>query len=284
VTKAALAFDAGPGAGMGHQRRMQALATSLAALGATTELVPAEQPAKGDVVVVDSYRYRADDQDRFQGRVLVGVDDLGRDLAADVVVDPSPGATTVAHRAARQVLAGPMYALVDPDLAKLQVRPVGTDVDVVLVTTGGADDAGIGAAMAAELAGLLPGVLVRLAVGPWGSDAVPEGVELIRAVDGLGPALAGADVVVTAGGVTLLEALVLARPTVAVVLADNQRPAAEGAAAASAVVLSDPAGAAAAAAALTGDAVRRQALAQAARTLVDGQGARRVAETVLALA
>jgi spore coat polysaccharide biosynthesis predicted glycosyltransferase SpsG len=190
----------------------------------------------------------------------------------------------VAHRAARQVLAGPMYALVDPDLAKLQVRPVGTAVDVVLVTTGAADDAGIGAAMAAELAGLLPGVLVRLAVGPWGSDAVPEGVELIRAVDGLGPALAGADVVVTAGGVTLLEALVLARPTVAVVLADNQRPAAEGAAAASAVVLSDPAGAAAAAAALTGDAVRRQALAQAARTLVDGQGARRVAETVLALA
>jgi spore coat polysaccharide biosynthesis predicted glycosyltransferase SpsG len=284
VTKAVLAFDAGPGAGMGHQRRMQALATSLAALGATTELVPAEQPAKGDIVVVDSYRYRADDQDRFQGRVLVGVDDLGRDLAADVVVDPSPGATTVAHRAARQVLAGPMYALVDPDLAKLQVRPVGTDVDVVLVTTGGADDAGVGAAMAAELAGLLPGVLVRLAVGPWGSDAVPEGVEPIRAVDGLGPALAGADVVVTAGGVTLLEALVLARPTVAVVLADNQRPAAEGAAAASAVVLSDPAGAAAAAAALTGDAVRRQALAQAARTLVDGQGARRVAETVLALA
>jgi spore coat polysaccharide biosynthesis predicted glycosyltransferase SpsG len=284
LTKAVLVFDAGPDAGMGHRRRMEALAASLTEMGATTELVPAEEGAKGDVVVVDSYRYRADDTSRFQAGVLAAVDDLRRDLTADVVVDPSPGAGPAPHASARHVLAGPTYALLDPTLAGLGVRPVGPDVEVVLVTTGATDTGGIGIAMAAELSALLPNAQVRVAVGPWVCDDIPAGVEALRVQDGLGPALAEADLVVTAGGVTLLEALALARPTVAVVLAENQRQTVEGAAAAGAIVPSDPAAAPAAAVALAADVDRRQALSEAARALVDGQGARRVAEAVLALA
>jgi spore coat polysaccharide biosynthesis predicted glycosyltransferase SpsG len=156
-------------------------------------------------------------------------------------------------------------------------------VKVVLVTTGASDIEGVGSTLAGDLAARLPGAAVRLVVGPWGSDRVPDDVEPISTTDGLGPHLADADLVVTAGGVTLLEALVLARPTVAVVLAENQRVPAEGAAAAGAVLLSDVADAPAVAAALAHSAHQRQDLSDAARRLVDGRGARRVAENVLAL-
>ena len=117
---ATLAFDEGPGAGLGHRRRMEAVAAELNRRGHECVLVPLsdrELPpsdAGVEVLVVDSYRVRADDR-RFAGARVVGaVDDLARNLAVDLVVDPSPGAIGSAHRSARRVLAGATYALVPP--------------------------------------------------------------------------------------------------------------------------------------------------------------------------
>jgi UDP-2,4-diacetamido-2,4,6-trideoxy-beta-L-altropyranose hydrolase len=283
VTGAVLAFDAGPGAGMGHGRRMHVLAQALGARSIETSLVASDTRAKADVVVVDSYRFRADDNDRYDGRVVVAVDDLRRDLAVDLLVDPSPGADPGAHRAATEVIAGAAYALIDPSLASAPTREVGSDVHIVLVATGAGDDGGTGATISQDLSAALPTTTVRLAVGPWATAAAPEGVDPIRTTDGLGRALADADIVVTAAGVTLLEALALGRPTVAVVLADNQRQAAAGAAAAGAVVLAEATEAVASAARLAADANERRTLASAARRLVDGRGADRVAERIAAI-
>jgi len=283
VTTAILAFDAGPDAGMGHQRRMEVLARCLAAKGTETALIAADERAKADVVVVDSYRFRADDSEHFEGNVLVALDDLRRDLAVDMVVDPSPGACADPHTAAAHVLAGPTYALIDPALASSPVAPIGADVHIVLVATGAGDDGGAGARVAAALAEALPQATVRLAVGPWATAAAPEGVDALETTKGLGPALAESDLVVTAGGVTMLEALALGRPTVAVVLAENQRQAAEGAAAAGAVALAEVRTAAGLAVELAGAPSSRRALSDAARHLIDGRGAERVAERVLSL-
>ena len=277
MTTAILAFDAGPDAGMGHQRRMEVLARCLAAKGTETALIAADERAKADVVVVDSYRFRADDSEHFEGNVLVALDDLRRDLAVDMVVDPSPGACADPHT------AGPTYALIDPALASSPVAPIGADVHIVLVATGAGDDGGAGARVAAALAEALPQATVRLAVGPWATAAAPEGVDALETTKGLGPALAESDLVVTAGGVTMLEALALGRPTVAVVLAENQRQAAEGAAAAGAVALAEVRTAAGLAVELAGAPSSRRALSDAARHLIDGRGAERVAERVLSL-
>src|SRR5439155_457695 len=71
----------------------------------------AAEPARADLLVIDSYRYRADDRQLYEGRLVAGVDDICRDLAVSVVVDPCPGATAAAHHAAGRVLAGSSFAL-----------------------------------------------------------------------------------------------------------------------------------------------------------------------------
>jgi spore coat polysaccharide biosynthesis predicted glycosyltransferase SpsG len=89
---------------------------------------------------------------------------------------------------------------------------------------------------------------------------------------------------VCSAGITLLEALALGRPTVAVVASDNQRRYHEGLTALGATVGATTADdAAQLAAGLVGDADARTRLAAAATAAVDGRGAHRVAEAVVAL-
>ena len=283
-----LAFDEGPGAGLGHRRRMEALAAELTARAREVVLVPlGNGPVRagaGDIIVIDSYRVRADDPAFGGARVVAAVDDLARDLAVDLVVDPSPGALGAAHRRARCVLAGAAYALVPAPPAGVTEADAGGPVGRVLVTTGAADAAGTGARVAAALVAALPGVEVRLVVGPWGAGRVPPGVVPVHAPGGLAPEIAAASIVVTAGGVTLLEACVLGRPTVALVLAENQRPAVLGLERSGSVLTAAPESAAAAVIILAHDRRRRIALSAAARAAVDRNGARRVAGVLEQLA
>jgi spore coat polysaccharide biosynthesis predicted glycosyltransferase SpsG len=262
---------------------MEALSQALEDVGVRATLVEPVEPVEDALVVVDSYRLRADKREWFQGPVVAAVDDLRRDLAVDLVVDPSPGSCRAWHPSARRVLSGSRYAPLDPLIARAATRPPGIEVQRVLIATGGSDT-GAGVQIAAELTQLLgPAVQVRLVVGPDSPVDAVDGVEIVRTTSGLVHELAASDLVVTAAGVTMLEALALGRPTVAFVLVENQRPNAEGAAHAGAALVSDLPGISAAAAALTRDPDRRRALSLAARSLVDGHGAQRVADELLAL-
>ena len=287
-----LLFDEGPGVGLGHRRRMETLGSELAARGHDCVLgaldssgpAPALAPGGADVAVVDSYRIRADDSTFARAGVVVAVDDLARDLAVDLVVDPSPGAIDAAHRRARRVLAGAAYALVPmPDAGVIETA-IDTEVGRVLVTTGAADADGIGAriaaALVADVGAARPGMEIRLVVGPWGSPDVPDGVTAVHAPGGLARELAAASVVVSAGGVALLESCLLGRPIVALALAENQRQAVSGLEREGAVMVATPESAAGAVAALVDDRSRRVALSDSARSVIDGKGAARVADTL----
>ncbi len=148
MTSVTLAFDEGPGIGLGHRRRVESLAQELDARGHRCTLVSlgATAMVAGRIVVIDSYRLRGDDRGRVQAGVVVAIDDLHRDLDVDIVVDPSPGADGASHQRAGRVLAGAAYALVSVPAADVVAR---TDpVRRVLVTTGASDDAGVGAQIA----------------------------------------------------------------------------------------------------------------------------------------
>ena len=298
---AIVTFDEGPGVGLGHRRRCEVVAGALRDRGWETvalALDPASTRLVVDapVVVVDSYAFRADDRSHFRGGVVIALDDLCRDLDVAIVVDPAPGATRAPHRRAGQVLAGAPYSLVDPHLRALGCRAAEARPKTVLVATGAAYAAGVGAEIArairdefepgeVEPGEVEPGdgeVAVRLAVGPWGSRKVPDGVDVVERDDGLAIELAAADVVVSAGGVTLLESLCLGRPTVAVALAPNQRANVEGVVAEGAALLVDPGGAAAAVRRLVDDPALRVSISAAARRLIDGHGVDRVAEAIVA--
>jgi UDP-N-acetylglucosamine:LPS N-acetylglucosamine transferase len=128
------------------------------------------------------------------------------------------------------------------------------------------------------LAAVLPDVEVRLVVGPWGAPDVPAGVVPVHAPAGLAVELAAAGIVVTAGGVALLEACLLGRPIVALALAGNQRQAVFGLEQESAVIVATPDNVAGAVAALVKDDHRRIALARAARVSISSDGAARVVD------
>jgi UDP-2,4-diacetamido-2,4,6-trideoxy-beta-L-altropyranose hydrolase len=290
VTDIALVFDGGPGNGMGHRRRMQALAASLEVLGARPRLVPTDEwHERAPVVVVDSYEQRADDQDRFPrpaGARVVAVDDLERDLAVDLLVDPNPGSDPATTGAAAKVLLGPRYALINRAPGVAAAPAAAGPVRSVLVTMGAADQTHLADAIAADLAAALPEVEVRLVlVDP--DAAPPSGVTAIVAPDGLFDALRAADIVVTAGGVTLLEAMLVGRPVIALATAANQERSVRGSGAAGAAVAlglgTDRDAVAAAVVALVSDEGRRAELTRAASAYVDGLGADRVAEAILAL-
>lgn len=274
----AVYFDSGPGAGMGHERRMQALATALEHRGMSVALATDDEPVAAAVVVVDSYIQRADDRQRFAGSRRVAVDDLSRDLDVDLLV--APGGTTAQTSARRRVVTGLDYALLDPGLAGLAVAASGGTVNRVLVTTGAMRGQAASRALATALVAALPTAQVRMVVGPWDGADPPAGVVPVTTRDGLARELVAADLVVTAGGVTLLEALALGRPTVAVCTADNQRLQLDLVAAAGAALVCDIDEAVAAAVALAEDVERRRGLAAAARAAVDGRGAQRVAQAI----
>jgi spore coat polysaccharide biosynthesis predicted glycosyltransferase SpsG len=285
---ATLAFDEGPGVGLGHRRRIEAIAAELEARGwwCSTVVLHGAVRVCGSVLVVDSYRARADDAQRFGATAaVVALDDLARDLDVALVVDPSPGADAAIHRRAHQVLAGGAYALAAvPPCVFGHAVDVSGPVERILVTTGASDADGVGAQLAGTLARTFPSLQIRLVQGPWGSTDAPAGVDIVRAPAGLAEELAAASLVVTAGGVSMLESCRLGRPTVAVELAANQRQAIRGLAAEGAVVPSSAPVLVGDVAALLEHADRRVALADAARRAVDGKGPARVADAIEAVA
>jgi UDP-2,4-diacetamido-2,4,6-trideoxy-beta-L-altropyranose hydrolase len=283
--KIVCAFDEGPGIGLGHRRRVEGLARELDVLGFDVEMhVLGRDAVVGDIVLFDSYRFRADDRTRVRADLVIAIDDLERDLAVDLVIDPDPGADARVHSTAAAVVAGAPYALIDASLRTRRTAPVREVAELLLVTTGGSDAEGLGSRVAVGLADALPGTQVRQVVGPWGMGTDDDRVEIVHAPDGLGPELAAADVVVTAGGVTMLEACCLGRPTVAFSIAPGQGRALAGAAHVGAVVAVDVGSAADVAARLARDVNARSRLSTSARVLVDGQGSARVAAVIAGMA
>jgi spore coat polysaccharide biosynthesis predicted glycosyltransferase SpsG len=284
VNDVVLVYDDGPRAGLGHRRRIEALADAFHNAGLQVDTRRLDAPVKAECIVVDSYCHRADDRTMFDGAHIVAVDDLDRDLAVDVLVDPSPGSTSDPHKAARCVLAGAPYALIGPGLPNRALPVITERATRVLVTLGGTDQHGLGLAIAHAVASTGESTEVTLAVGPWATPAADAAVRTVHVDDGLGPWLAESDIVVTAGGVTLLEAMYLGRPTVALQIAANQRRGVSSAVRAGAAVEAEPEPRAVAelVSCLAQDAARRRRLSACAHQMIDGRGPKRVVDSILA--
>ena len=280
----------GPHAGLGHLSRSSAVAVALRGMeieplclangaGRTTERYgvvwnPVEQaPAAGEeacgVLVLDSYELSpAQAVAAFAPRRLVVFGDHGE----------SP-------EKADLVLRGLEYACVGPEFWGAPPRDIDPEVRRVVVSTGRGATIGVGAGLAARLQFELPGAQVGL-VAP-ADPGLPEGVEQLGTPDSLFAPLRSADLAVTAGGQTMLEATAVGTPCIAISLAENQRRQIEQLAAAGAVQAVDapePEQVATAAGELAHDIDARRSMSRAGQKAVDGRGAQRVAGEVRRLA
>ncbi len=312
--------DAGPRVGGGHVMRSLTLARALRARGAdcafrahpdgdavlatfAPEMARADGADGFDAVVFDHYALDAMDHLAIaDGRPTLVIDDLAdRPLSADIVLDAGMARVPADYRGHVpehcELLLGPSFAPVrdgfpalrDEALAR---RAEGGPVRRILVSLGLTDVGGITARAVERLVG---SAALDVVVGS-GAPSLPALRELAAAdplttlhvdTDQMPRLTAEADIAVGAGGSSSWERCTLGLPTLLLVLADNQTPAAVALAEAGAVVALDIAEFedrfdAAAARIIAEDALRRRLSAAAAR-ICDGHGAGRVADRFLDL-
>ncbi len=229
------------------------------------------------------------------------IDDHGhaRRYSADVILDQNLGAEARRYqhrpRGAR-LLLGPEYALLRRMFRA--VRPAAPDPSEaarrLLVTLGGGDAQDIHLNVVHALKHLddpdLDTVLVAGASAPAIRRQTRDMPSIqVEAHAGDMPGLmAWADLAVSAGGSTCWEMAYMGLPNLILVLAENQRPIAEQLEVAG-ISLNlgdarrlDPQALAAALAGLIHHPAQRQAMAAAGRSLIDGRGAERVLDCLLA--
>jgi UDP-2,4-diacetamido-2,4,6-trideoxy-beta-L-altropyranose hydrolase len=253
-------------------------------------------------LVVDSYAVAPASFSAWRHRVgsLVAIDDLAdRQLDVDVVVNGTPQAAQLSYRTAAgtQLLLGPRYALLRPQFRDLPARRAAPRVARVLVTLGGADPQSSTTAVVEAVERALPDAALDVVVGPL-FGPVPDldrraasdpRLRVHHQVDDLSALMSAADLAVSGGGQTLYELAAAGVPTVALCLADNQEPniaALAGVSLLSAGRLPESAADRFARVEegcrqLAADPALRERMSAAGRTLIDGQGAARVADVIL---
>jgi len=234
---------------------------------------------------------------RAAGARLLVIDDCAHlpAYAADVLLNQNLGAEQLPYRSGPDalLLLGPQYAVLRPEFRtgapSREPAPVARRV---LVTLGGGDDGGATRAVVEALGrARVDGLEVTVVVGPASpreaelaaaarASRVP--VRLVRDAPNMAELMREADLAVAAGGTTAWELCALGVPSVVLVLADNQAPAAARLAALGVAVTAGPATDLVAAdlgeavVKLVFDAERRRHMSELGRLLVDGRGVDRV--------
>lgn len=292
--------EAGPNVGLGHLARCVALYDALDSVGATCQLVVAgEAPAHvvgersvrehdwseareavecvagADVAIVDSYQAELPTYQAVAGAVGVAVyfDDTARVCyPRGIIINGMPDAEALYFGLGsdRIIMAGPAYQVLRRefwDAPPFAVRPT---VERVLVVAGGTDAAGAMQRLAVVAARACP-------------NAEIDAVDAPRDAATMARSMRAADVAITAAGQMLYELAAMGTPMVAVCVADNQVAQAGAFESAGAVRLagawSEPETDERVASLLAdlAGAESRAVMSAAARALVDGRGAVRVA-------
>ena len=269
------------------------------------DLAKAASGEKFAAVVFDHYGLSEREHRAIgQGRPALVIDDLAdRPLGADLVLDSGPArraedyAGLVEDEA--ELLLGPTYAPLRPEFAGLRDAALawrGEPVGRLLVSLGLTDVGGITSRVVERLRLRIGDIGLDIVLGadapslPGLSKVATRDPRLTLHVDTphMARLTAEADVAVGAAGSSIWERCALGLPSVIVVLAENQRPAAQTLAERGAALMLDaaqpdfePALDRALMRLLTDAGLRRELAAKSAE-ICDGLGAPRVAEAFLA--
>lgn len=267
-------------------------------------LARARAASKPAWVALDGYQFDAayEAAVRDAGARVISLDDEDRrgEYAADIVLNQNLHGPTLPYvgAAAAIVLAGPRYALLRQEFRSGGGRRVRCGpVRQVIVLTGGADPAGIGA-LALDAIGTIPGreFAVTIVAGPSNASgpalaaaASALRVEVVVNPPDLSRRMSDADLAIAASGSTAWELAYLGVPAIYLSAADNQAALGEAIAKAGVGVYLGPAmGMTAgdvveAVRALSSEPDRLARMSEAALALIDGDGAGRVRSVARAL-
>jgi UDP-2,4-diacetamido-2,4,6-trideoxy-beta-L-altropyranose hydrolase len=226
------------------------------------------------------------------------IDDNGdRPIAASAVLNGNVHAKTLRYDAIPEgrSLLGPAFMLLPRSYWTATAPPMQVPPRRALITLGGGDPIGLWPMLLDALCAVPTTWSMTAVVGPFVADtdelrAAISRFELRgvvrRALQSLADEVAAVDVALTAAGQTLYELAAMGRPAVAIQMAVNQGPqlaAFEGLGTVVSVEGCDLAERAVRTLIdLAADSIRLQAMAEAGPRVVDGRGARRVADALAA--
>ncbi len=259
-----------------------------------------------DLLLTDHYAIGNDWQRTVRPAVswIMAIDDLAnRSHDADVVLDQNFGRTAAMYAplvpAACRVLAGPRYALLRSEFAAarpaaLARRKNFTGVRRVLVSLGGMDPQNLTERVVRLLAAARGGqpVIVTTVIGDGRQvealrrAAAGMDIEVLVGASNMAELMRDADVAIGGMGGTAWERCALGLPTLALIVADNQRPAAVRMQTAGLLVdalMPDELDEDALCRLLTLDLQTYAALSAAVAAQCDGEGAARVVDVVQAM-
>lgn len=260
---------------------------------------------RSQAIVLDSYQVDAEYLDRVTdaAAVVAVIDDLARfPFSADLVINGGACAADLGYRSSTgqtQFLLGPEHVLLQPAFwDRADTREIG-QVRRVLVTVGGSDAHDLMPRLVQAVDDVSASFEMTVVIGPFFEhrDAFDvalrrcqHDVATIDAPEDLAGVMRAADLAVSSAGQTLYELASVGTPVVAVQSADNQAANVRGLDAAGAIRFAGPSGdpslrqkVSSAVRDLIGDRDARQRMADAGRGLVDGRGALRVADAMLAM-
>jgi UDP-2,4-diacetamido-2,4,6-trideoxy-beta-L-altropyranose hydrolase len=249
--------------------------------------------------LLDGYRLEENDQDNWRRLTgcLVTIDDFGNASSDfDIILRPT-AANGKAFSTDQTLLEGLKYALIDPDYATQSDRDCSAPVQNILVSLGYQDSHNVNAKVILALNKMSrskvyfdPEILIAI-----GSDAPhleelrleaknsPLCIKIETDLRDLKDEMTKSDLMIGAGGVTLLERMAAGLPSLSIAVAENQLPlvkiasergATQECAARSSDICNNLN-------ALSGNPDFRQNMSDIAQKLVDGRGCERVATVLL---
>lgn len=266
-------------------------------LGSDTARVAREWRVR--VILVDSYGFTTAD---FQTLKTVGVpiiafDDLGdRDLPVDLIINPNPLVTPAFYKWQTEkpaILAGEMFTIIRPEVLRVPRAGGWREDGSLLVSLGGGDVADL----LRQVVHALPADLARPVIASVSPSCSRHLLEIWARIDPsrralnhdptLFPELMGkAALAVTGGGTTLWELYYVGVPGVVLLWVDNQKHTATVARKRQTSLLLDvragfrPEPFRELLLSLLADRGRAEAMIRRQQALIDGLGARRLAEAI----
>lgn len=244
---------------------------------------------EADLVVVDGYHFPASYFSVLDSQSVryVVIDDNGVNVSANAefIINQNPHADRSMYQDTdpRRLLIGPQFALVRREILDLRSCVKASEqqsTPLVLVSIGGTDIGGSTRGIASALVSMTDAVVVASGIDP------PEGVS--RAPADIAPILAMSTCAVLGAGTSMWEAAHLGVPVVAIVVADNQFGAATRASELGICEMIDFRSAPdldqvrSQVQRLLASPSKRKEMAMIGRSLIDGEGAARVAKQLIA--
>ncbi len=304
--------------GLGHYRRCLTLAEALRERGADVTLLVAADERSQDllsqtdvstrrlaidvvepaatlavaeelaaqILVIDDYAFSSEAIHACaSARLRIGVlDDVGdRQLEVDLILNGAPGAEVLPYDAPT-LLLGTQYVLLRSAFRDVPMRAAVDTVRRAFVMMGGSDPQALTASVVAAVRAALPKVDIDVIIGPLGQlfETSDPRVALHLAPPELPAIMQRADLAVSAAGQSLYELAASGVPTLAVAVADNQRPQLEALAEAGLVVIGKREMLADQVAELANDRALRAVMIERGKLFIDGRGSVRAADAIIA--